>query len=604
MSRKFLTNIDLNSNELRNGIIHNLATDPAGKAGQLYYNTVDNELKYYDGGASAWVSLTSVDAEVIEDAVAELLAAGSGISLDYVDGTGTLTIANTGVTSISGTANEVSVSGSTGAVVVSLPNSITVDVTGALTGNASTASTLQTARSIGLGGSLSGSVSFDGSQNVTITADIVADSVALGTDTTGDYVAGANASGAGISVSGSGGEGSTLTISNTGVTSVAGTTNEVTVSASAGAVTIGLPDSITANVTGALTGNASTASTLQTARSIGLSGDLSGSVSFNGSQDVTIAATIAANSVTLGTDTAGDYVAGASASGAGISVSGSGGEGSSLVITNTGVTSLSGTANEVTVSASAGAITVGLPDDVTIGGNLGVTGNLTVSGSVTTLNTETLLVEDNQITLNSNVTGVPAANAGLEVERGDSTNASLIWNESSDKWSAGLIGSETAISLEGHSHVTSDVTGLKEYVEDTVGTMLTDSSTVDFTYSDNSGSAGTFTAGIITASTSYLTTGSGLAVDISSVESKLVTDGFPKKYAVGNTSLTSTSGVCTWTVTHNLGTKDVTVQVYEVAADYSQVEVDVQHTSTSVVTIKINSNSTISADTYRVVVIG
>ena len=278
--------------------------------------------------------------------------------------------------------------------------------------------------------------------------------------------------------------------------------------------------------------------------------------------------------------------------------------GNSLTITNTGVISLAGTANEVNVSGSAGSITIGLPDDVTIAGNLGVNGNLTVSGTVTTLNTETLLIEDNQITLNSNVTGVPATNAGIEVERGDSTNASLIWNESSDKWSAGLLGSETAISLEGHTHATSDITGLQEYVEDTVGTMLTDSSTIDFTYSDNSGSVGTLTAGIITASTSYLTTGSGLAVDISSVESKLVTDGFPKKYAIGNTSLTSTSGVCTWTVTHNLGTKDVTVQVYEVAADYNQVEVDVQHTSNSVITIKINSATTISADTYRVVVIG
>ena len=278
--------------------------------------------------------------------------------------------------------------------------------------------------------------------------------------------------------------------------------------------------------------------------------------------------------------------------------------GNSLTITNTGVISLAGTANEVNVSGSAGSITIGLPDDVTIAGNLGVNGNLTVSGTVTTLNTETLLIEDNQITLNSNVTGVPATNAGIEVERGDSTNASLIWNESSDKWSAGLIGSETAISLEGHTHATSDITGLQEFVEDTVGTMLTDSSTIDFTYSDNSGSVGTLTAGIITASTSYLTTGSGLAVDISSVESKLITDGFPKKYAVNNTSLTSTSGLCTWTVTHNLATKDVTVQVYEVAADYNQVEVDVQHTSTSAITIKINSATTIAADTYRVVVIG
>jgi hypothetical protein len=481
MSRKFLTSIDLNRNELQNGVIHNLATDPgSGVAGQVYFNTVDNTLKVYTG--SSWEAVGST--EFIGDAVNDLLDSGTGISLNYNDAGNSLTIANTGVTSIAGTANEVSVSGSAGAVTVSLPNSITVDVTGALTGNASTASTLQTPRSIGLGGSLSGSVSFDGSQNVTITADIVADSVALGADTTGDYVAGA------------------------------------------------------------------------------------------------------------------------SASGSGISVTGSGGEGSSLVISNTGVTSLLGTANEVTVSASAGAITIGLPDDVTIGGNLGVTGNLTVSGSVTTLNTETLLVEDNQITLNSNVTGVPAANAGIEVERGDSTNASLIWNESSDKWSAGLLGSETAISLEGHTHATSDITGIQEYVEDTVGAMLTDSSTIDFTYSDNSASVGTLTAGIITASTSYLTTGSGLAVDISSVESKLITDGFPKKYAVGNTSLTSTSGVCTWTVTHNLGTKDVTVQVYEVAADYNQVEVDVQHTSTSAITIKINSATTITADTYRVVVIG
>jgi hypothetical protein len=235
MSRKFLTSIDLNRNELQNGVIHNLATDPgSGVAGQVYFNTVDNTLKVYTG--SSWEAVGST--EFIGDAVNDLLDSGAGISLNYNDAGNSLTIANTGVTSIAGTANEVSVSGSAGAVTVSLPNSITVDVTGALTGNASTASTLQTPRSIGLGGSLSGSVSFDGSQNVTITADIVADSVALGADTTGDYVAGASASGAGISVTGSGGEGSTLTISNTGVTSLSGTANEVTVSGSAGAITV------------------------------------------------------------------------------------------------------------------------------------------------------------------------------------------------------------------------------------------------------------------------------------------------------------------------------------------------------------------------------
>jgi uncharacterized cupin superfamily protein len=415
------------------------------------------------------------------------------------------------------------------------------------------------------------------------------------TEFIGDAVNDLLDSGTGISLSYNDGA-NTLTIANTGVTSVAGTTNEVLVSASAGAVTIGLPDSITADVTGDLTGNADTASTLETARTISLGGSLSGSVSFDGSQDVTITADIVADSVALGTDTTGDYVAGASASGAGISVTGSGGEGSSLVISNTGVTSLLGTANEVTVSASAGAITIGLPDDVTIGGNLGVTGNLTVSGSVTTLNTETLLVEDNQITLNSNVTGTPSADAGIEVERGDSTNASLIWDESADKWAAGLIGSETAISLEGHTHVASDVTDFDTAVDSEIDDYLTGSDSISIT-------SGSIDA-TLAASASYLTKVGGLAVDKAGLESALVSDGFPKKYATGNTSLSSSGGVCTWTVTHNLGTKDVTVQVYEVAADYAQVEVDVQHTSTSAITVKINSASTITADTYRVVIIG
>lgn len=45
-----------------------------------------------------------------------------------------------------------------------------------------------------------------------------------------------------------------------------------------------------------VTGNASTATTLQTARTISLTGDVSGSVSFNGSSDVSITATVADNS--------------------------------------------------------------------------------------------------------------------------------------------------------------------------------------------------------------------------------------------------------------------------------------------------------------------
>ena len=49
---------------------------------------------------------------------------------------------------------------------------------------------------------------------------------------------------------------------------------------------------ITANLTGDVTGNADTATTLETARTISLAGDVTGSVSFDGSQNVSITATI------------------------------------------------------------------------------------------------------------------------------------------------------------------------------------------------------------------------------------------------------------------------------------------------------------------------
>ena len=71
---------------------------------------------------------------------------------------------------------------------------------------------------------------------------------------------------------------------------------------------------------------------------------------------------------------------------------------------------------------------------VTFSHNVIVSGNLTVSGTQTIINTNTLNVGDNIITLNSDETGTPSQNAGIEVERGTGTNVQLRWNETSDKW--------------------------------------------------------------------------------------------------------------------------------------------------------------------------
>lgn len=92
----------------------------------------------------------------------------------------------------------------------------------------------------------------------------------------------------------------------------------------------------------------------------------------------------------------------------------------------TGANEIDTSSGNLTIDSAGGTVTV---DD-----NLIVSGDLTVSGTTTTLNTSELYVEDNIITLNYGVTGSPSLNAGIEVERGDSTNVVIRWNESSDKW--------------------------------------------------------------------------------------------------------------------------------------------------------------------------
>jgi hypothetical protein len=93
------------------------------------------------------------------------------------------------------------------------------------------------------------------------------------------------------------------------------------------------------------------------------------------------------------------------------------------------------TATAVNFAKAATTLSIGASTGTTTVNNaLTVTGDLTVSGTTTTVNTETINLADNVITLNSNEAGTPTQNAGIEVERGTSTNVALQWNETSDVW--------------------------------------------------------------------------------------------------------------------------------------------------------------------------
>jgi hypothetical protein len=190
---------------------------------------------------------------------------------------------------------------------------------------------------------------------------------------------------------------------------------------------------------------------------------ISGSIFSQVSGDITITnggvATISANSVTLGTDTTGDYVANLGA-GTGVTIGSNTGEGSAPTIAvnygstaNTAVQgsttiSLTGTANEVEITGTTAqalgggpSYTIGLPNDVTIGNNLIVSNNLTVFGTASFQQTTNLEVADRFVLLasGSNTTG----DGGLVVQQGTQNVGELFgYDSGADRWA--VTGSFTA----------------------------------------------------------------------------------------------------------------------------------------------------------------
>lgn len=130
-----------------------------------------------------------------------------------------------------------------------------------------------------------------------------------------------------------------------------------------------------AGITAPLTGNATTATTLATARTINLDGEVTGSASFNGSSDITITGTIAANTIGINELACNDGSNGQflQTNGSGtISFASSVGQ---SVINNS-------VANRVTTVNANTSDFDAEPNLTFDGSTLGVTGNITVSGTV------------------------------------------------------------------------------------------------------------------------------------------------------------------------------------------------------------------------------
>jgi hypothetical protein len=336
---------------------------------------------------------------------------------------------------------------------------VTGDVIGDVQGNASTATALQTPRTISLGGDATGSVSFDGSSDVTITTDLTATGTPTGTF----------GSTSKIPVITVDADGRITNISNTDVSGVTafdyfGANNTFKITTSSGADFTATIDELEnyatiANVQSLF--NAVSANTLSTANAdilfankmsvantrslynaiiantlsegeltaefnnrmtvantralvdarlgatatVTLSGDVAGTASFSGNT-VTINTTVQADSVALGNDTTGDYVRTIEGTVNEISVTGAGTESRDVVI---------GLPDDVTITSqlnvgenvvAAGNTSVGGQLDVTgdarVGGDMTVDGDLTVEGALTYISTSTVQADDNMLKLAAN----------------------------------------------------------------------------------------------------------------------------------------------------------------------------------------------------------
>lgn len=270
-----------------------------------------------------------------------------------------------------------------------------------------------------------------------------------------------------------------------------------------------------------------------------------------------------------------------------------------------------------------------------------IRGNLTVTGTTTTVNTETINLADNIILLNSNLEDIATAtDGGIEIKRGASgDNASLFWDESESRWTMTdgtnsfqiptantQLSSETVYDLAsslltgaGASHT--NITATKDDANDAVDLAVataTDSAIGVGRVAAATGaisvavSAGVFTVDVATATADA----EGVVELATTTEAEAGTDTARAVTPAGltaainaNSYVTTISGddsALNYTITHNLGTRDVIVQVIDFGdagtdATYETVYAEVKRNATNTCVVTFGKALGTSQD-YRVLV--
>ena len=188
----------------------------------------------------------------------------------------------------------------------------------------------------------------------------------------------------------------------------------------------GVTGSLTGDVTGDLTGNADTATTLATARTFSITGDVTATgVTFDGSGNVTLTTAMANNSVDLGTHTTGNYMTNVSG-GTGVTITHTPAEGSTATIA---IGQSVGTTDNVTFNTVTANLTGNVTGNVTgdVTGNF--TGNITGNADTATAlaTSRTIAGKSFDGTANITIAATDLSDTNQSLEKVPSVKTALIY---------------------------------------------------------------------------------------------------------------------------------------------------------------------------------
>ena len=611
MARLFVTSINLNKNELQNARIQNLSSAPSSPvAGQIYFNTQTNVLYFYNG--SEWIP-ASGSTEVIQDVIGSSVIGRVGLTATYNDTAGetTIDLDNTAV-------SHGSYGGSAAKTV-----SFTVDQQGRLTAASDT------------------------------TIDIASTQVNDFTEATQDVIGSSLGEGEGIDIQYNDTSGITVisgedaSDTNKGIASFSSTDFVVT----SGNVALNT-EAIQDKVGGMVTGNTETGITVTYQDSDGtLDFEVADQFLSHTTSDLTEGTNLYYTAERVQDEINNTIVAGT-----GLDKTYNDGAGTytldidSTVTTNSGTQTLtnktlgSGTSlsanldaannkivNLATPTASGDAVNKSYVDGLTAGLDWKTAVNLLADSNIALSGSSGTLVIDGHSALSSSNDGYRIL---LKGQTTDNEKGIYVYNDAGSGYTltraadadayGELIGAAVFV-MEGTTYGSTSWIQSNHYIVDFSGQVWTQFSGAG-TYLAGAGltlTGNTFSVDVTPTSgnASLINTGGatevktdtsrGLSVDANGLG---INAGTGLTFDTGALSFASGYGVrkfaghvgdnsaTSFNVTHNFGTKDVTVHVYDNSSPYAQVEADVEHANNNYVTIKFAAAPT--TDQYRVVIVG